>query len=53
VVLVKFYLHISRREQAARFEERLANPKKNWEFSHADLATRQHWDDYVDATRTF
>src|SRR5882724_6933981 len=49
VVLVKFYLHISRREQAARFEERLANPKKNWKFSHADLATRQHWDDYVDA----
>ena len=35
--------------QAARFKERLANPKKNWKFSHADLTTRQHWDDYIEA----
>jgi PPK2 family polyphosphate:nucleotide phosphotransferase len=49
VVLLKFYLHISRKEQAARFQERLANPKKYWKFSHADLTTRQHWDDYIDA----
>jgi PPK2 family polyphosphate:nucleotide phosphotransferase len=49
VLVLKFYLHISREEQAARFKERLANPKKNWKFSHADLTTRQHWDDYIDA----
>ena len=49
VRVLKFYLHISRDEQAARFKERLANPEKNWKFSHADLATRQHWDDYIDA----
>ena len=49
VLVLKFYLHISREEQAARFKERLANPEKNWKFSHADLTTRQHWDDYVDA----
>jgi PPK2 family polyphosphate:nucleotide phosphotransferase len=49
VLVLKFYLHISRREQAARFRERLANPEKNWKFSHADLTTRQHWDDYIDA----
>src|SRR5476649_101481 len=49
VILLKFYLHISRKEQAARFKERLANPQKNWKFSHADLTTRQHWDDYIDA----
>jgi PPK2 family polyphosphate:nucleotide phosphotransferase len=49
VVLLKFYLHISRKEQAERFRERLATPKKNWKFSHADLQTRQHWDDYIDA----
>ena len=49
VLVLKFFLHISRDEQAARFKERLANPKKNWKFSHADLATRQHWGDYVDA----
>ena len=49
VVLLKFYLHISRDEQAARFKERLANPEKNWKFSHADLTTRQHWGDYIEA----
>ncbi len=49
VLVLKFYLHISRSEQAARFKERLANPKKNWKFSHADLTTRQHWGDYIEA----
>ena len=49
VLVLKFYLHISRDEQAARFKERLANPQKNWKFSQADLTTRQHWDDYIDA----
>jgi len=49
VVLLKFYLHISRAEQAKRFEERLSNPEKYWKFSKADMATRQHWDDYIDA----
>lgn len=49
VVLLKFHLHISREEQAERFKERLANPEKNWKFSHADLRTRQHWGDYIEA----
>ena len=49
VLVLKFYLHISRAEQSARFKDRLANPKKNWKFSHADLTTRQHWKDYIDA----
>ncbi len=49
VVLLKFYLHLGKDEQAERFEERLSNPKKNWKFSQADLKTRQHWDDYIDA----
>ena len=49
VLVLKFYLHISREEQAARFKERLANPKKNWKFSHADLKTRQFWPDYIEA----
>ena len=46
VLVLKFYLHLSRDEQAARFKERLSNPEKNWKFSHADLATRQHWRNY-------
>ncbi|MDB6115371.1 MAG: Polyphosphate:nucleotide phosphotransferase, family [Lacunisphaera sp.] len=49
VVVLKFYLHLSRAEQAARLKERLTNPKKNWKFSVADLATRKLWRDYVDA----
>lgn len=49
VVILKFYLHISKKEQAERFEERLKNPKKYWKFSHSDLKTRQKWDDYIDA----
>jgi PPK2 family polyphosphate:nucleotide phosphotransferase len=49
VLILKFYLHISKEEQAQRFEERLANPKKHWKFSHADLKTRQKWDDYKEA----
>jgi len=49
VVLLKFYLHISREEQAERIRERLANPEKHWKFSHADLKTRQRWDDYISA----
>lgn len=49
VLVLKFHLHISRREQARRFQERLADPRKNWKFSHADLATRQRWPDYIEA----
>ncbi len=49
VLLLKFYLHIGKEEQAERFRERLANPHKHWKFSHADLTTRQRWDDYIDA----
>lgn len=49
VLVLKFYLHLSRKEQAARFKERLANPKKHWKFSEADLTTRLRWDDYMEA----
>jgi PPK2 family polyphosphate:nucleotide phosphotransferase len=49
ILLLKFYLHISKEEQAERLRERLANTHKYWKFSHADLKSRQHWDDYIDA----
>lgn len=49
VVVLKFYLHLGRAEQAARLKERLTNAKKNWKFSVADLATRKRWGDYVEA----
>ncbi len=48
-VVLKFFLHISKEEQAERLQERLDNPKKSWKFSHADLKTRQLWDDYAQA----
>jgi len=47
VLLLKFYLHISKEEQAERIKERLVQPRKRWKFSLADLETRRHWDDYM------
>jgi PPK2 family polyphosphate:nucleotide phosphotransferase len=49
IAVVKFFLHVSRKEQKRRFLERLTNPEKNWKFSPADVAERQHWDAYQDA----
>jgi len=48
-IVLKFFLHVSKSEQKKRFLERLADPDKHWKFSAADLAERQHWNDYVDA----
>jgi len=49
VVILKFFLHVSRAEQKRRFLERLELPEKNWKFSSADVRERQHWNDYMDA----
>jgi len=46
VVLVKFYLHLSREEQAERFRARLTEPEKRWKFSRGDLEVRRRWDEY-------
>jgi PPK2 family polyphosphate:nucleotide phosphotransferase len=48
-VILKFFLHISKKEQKRRLLERLENPKKQWKFSAADLAERDLWNDYVKA----
>ena len=42
----KFFLHVSKKEQGERFQERLERPEKNWKFSAADLEEREHWRDY-------
>ncbi len=47
--IVKFFLHVSRKEQKARFLERLEQSEKNWKFSLADANEREHWDDYMAA----
>jgi PPK2 family polyphosphate:nucleotide phosphotransferase len=48
-VVLKFFLHVSKKEQKRRFMERLDNPDKHWKFSLADLAERGHWSRYMEA----
>jgi len=48
-LVLKFFLHISKKEQKKRFLERLENPDKHWKFSEADLAERAYWDEYQTA----
>lgn len=47
--IVKVMLHISRDEQKARLEERLADPAKNYKFNPQDLDVRRQWDEYMAA----
>jgi PPK2 family polyphosphate:nucleotide phosphotransferase len=47
--IVKFYLHISKAEQATRLQDRLDDPAKHWKFSPGDLADRKLWDTYQEA----
>ncbi|MCI0683101.1 MAG: polyphosphate kinase 2 family protein [Gemmataceae bacterium] len=48
-VVVKFFLHISKKEQRKRFLDRIEEPEKHWKFSPGDVAEREHWDDYMQA----
>jgi polyphosphate kinase 2 (PPK2 family) len=43
VILLKFFLHISKAEQAERLKARIDDPRKNWKFESADLAMRAKW----------
>jgi PPK2 family polyphosphate:nucleotide phosphotransferase len=47
--VLKFFLHLSKDEQRKRFLARLDDPAKNWKFSAADMAEREHWSDYMRA----
>ena len=49
VLVRKFFLHVSKKEQKRRFLERLENPEKNWKFSANDIKERAFWDDYMTA----
>jgi polyphosphate kinase 2 (PPK2 family) len=49
VTILKFYLHISKAEQARRLRERIADKTKNWKFADGDLAERKRWGDYMKA----
>ncbi len=49
MVVRKFFLNVSRKEQKRRFLERLDKPEKHWKFSSADAQERKHWDAYMEA----
>jgi PPK2 family polyphosphate:nucleotide phosphotransferase len=49
ILIRKFFLHVSRKEQKRRFLERLDRPEKNWKFSTADSRERSYWKDYMEA----
>ena len=49
VIVRKFFLHLSKKEQRRRFLERIENPEKNWKFSASDANEREHWDAYMEA----
>ena len=48
-LVVKFFLHLSKKEQRKRFLERIDEPDKNWKFSLADIHERKFWHHYMKA----
>ncbi len=48
-VILKFFLHISRREQKKRLEARLLDKSKNWKLDASDIGERKQWDAYTKA----
>lgn len=50
--VLKFMLHISKKEQKERLQERLDDPKKHWKFNPGDLDDRKLWSDFQDAYAT-
>lgn len=49
VIVLKFFLNVSKSVQRKRFLERIDSPEKNWKFSASDLQERRFWDDYMNA----
>lgn len=49
IVIVKFFLHVSKDAQLDRFRERLERPDKHYKFSSNDVRERRNWDAYQEA----
>ena len=49
IIVLKFFLNVSKEEQKQRFLERIDRPEKNWKFSVSDARERGYWDDYMKA----
>jgi len=52
VVILKFFLNVSRDEQRRRFLSRLRTPRKHWKFSARDVAEAEYWPRYMEAYET-
>jgi PPK2 family polyphosphate:nucleotide phosphotransferase len=48
-IILKFFLHISKKEQKSRIEKRLTDPEKKWKYTINDSAESKEWDNYVSA----
>lgn len=49
IVVLKFFLNLSKDEQRRRLMARIDEPEKNWKFSLGDTTQREHWDEYIAA----
>jgi PPK2 family polyphosphate:nucleotide phosphotransferase len=49
IIVLKFFLNVSKSEQKSRFLKRIAEKEKNWKFSAGDIRERQYWDEYMKA----
>ena len=49
IIVRKFFLHVSKKEQKRRFLDRIDDSSKNWKFSSNDASERDYWDDYMEA----
>jgi PPK2 family polyphosphate:nucleotide phosphotransferase len=49
VIILKFWLNVSKEEQRQRFLARIDDPDKNWKFNAGDVAERAHWSEYQNA----
>jgi PPK2 family polyphosphate:nucleotide phosphotransferase len=49
IIVLKFFLNVSKDEQKSRFLERIERPEKNWKFSVSDVKERGYWDEYMKA----
>ncbi|MGM3307758.1 polyphosphate kinase 2 family protein [Anabaena sp. WFMT] len=49
IIVLKFFLNVSKKEQKKRFLDRIETPEKHWKFSDSDVRERGFWDDYMTA----
>ncbi|MBK1986255.1 polyphosphate kinase 2 family protein [Sphaerospermopsis aphanizomenoides BCCUSP55] len=49
IIILKFFLNVSKQEQKKRFLARIESPEKHWKFSASDVRERGFWDDYMTA----